>query len=61
MMNNLMKNMNQMGMNNIPMNQMGMNPMMMNNIPINQMGMNPMMINNQQNFMNGIWMKLLKI
>ena len=54
MMNNLMKNMNQMGMNNIPMNQMGMNPMMMNNIPINQMGMNPMMLNNQQNFMNGM-------
>jgi hypothetical protein len=39
-MNNMMNNMNQMGMNNFPINQMGMN----------QMGMNPMMMNNQQNF-----------
>ena len=30
MMNNMMNNMNQMGMNNFPFNQMGMNPMMMN-------------------------------
>ena len=53
-----MNNMNQMGMNNFPMNQMGMNPMGMNNIFMNQMGMNPVMMNNQQNFMNG--MKFLK-
>ena len=53
-MNNMMNNMNQMGMNNFPMNQMGMNPMGMNNIFMNQMGMNPVMMNNQQNFMNGM-------
>ena len=53
-MNNMMNNMNQIGMNNFPINQMGMNPMGMNNILMNQMGMNPVMMNNQQNFMNGM-------
>ena len=53
-MNNMMNNMNQRGMNFIPMNQMGMNPMMINNIQMNQIGMNPMMVNNQHNFMNGM-------
>jgi hypothetical protein len=38
-MNNMMNNMNPLGINNISMNQMGMNPMIMNN---------------QQNFMNGM-------
>lgn len=38
-MNNMMNNMNPLGINNIAMNQMGMNPMIMNN---------------QQNFMNGM-------
>ena len=35
MMNNMINNMNQIGMNNFPINQMGINPMMMNNLQQN--------------------------